>query len=63
MLGGKGEMKESGKKAVLGNINTKPSKHEDMYEYIEGFHDLVNKHSQDYPKFIFDKDGNLINPN
>ena len=47
-------MKESGKKAVSGNINTNPSKHADMYEYVEGFHDLVKKHSQDYPKFISD---------
>jgi hypothetical protein len=54
MLGGGVEMKESGKKAVSGNINTKPSKHADMYEYVEGFHDLVKKHSQDYPKFISD---------
>lgn len=37
-LGGKGEMKEVGKKAVHGNINTKPSQHENMYEYVEGFH-------------------------
>ena len=54
MLGGKVEMKEVGKKAVHGNINNKPSQHENMYEYIEGFYDLVNRQQHDYPKFITD---------
>ena len=34
-----------------------------MYEYIEGFHDLVNWVKEHHPRFERDKHGNLIDPN
>lgn len=34
-----------------------------MYEYVEGYHELVNRQTFDYPKYINDKDGTLISPN
>jgi hypothetical protein len=62
-LGGNKDPKETGKKPVFDNVNLKPSTYEEMYDYVEGVHELDRRHKDDFPVFTKDEDGNLVNPN
>jgi len=61
-LGGNKDPKETGKKPVSDNVNLKPSTYEEMYDYVEGVHELDSRHRSDFPVFLKDQDGNLIDP-
>lgn len=59
-LGGGHDIKELGKKLINNNVNSKPSNREDLYNYVEGFYDLVNRAKEDFPVHERDTHGNII---
>lgn len=51
-----------GKRFVAGNVNLKPSRVEDMYEYDDKQRGLDRRVVDDFPKYIVDEHGNPYNP-